>query len=131
MISAPSVRLPLTICLLAYGAHADLAERCLASVYGTTDPSLFQLRAGLNEVEAKTRKLFDHYAEKFGNVQLFIEPRNTFKSPLMRRLFQQPPISTEWTIWCDDDTHFTRCDWLQRLALKVEEKPEIHMWGML
>jgi GT2 family glycosyltransferase len=130
-ISAPSLQLPLTICVLAYGPHAKLAERFLRSLYDTTEPKLFQLRAGMNEAEPKTRSLFESYAGRFGNVELFIESINRFKSPLMRRMFYQPPITTKWTIWCDDDTHFTRSDWFQRLALKIEAAPETAMWGML
>jgi hypothetical protein len=117
--------------MLTYGPHADLAKRFLISLYAHVDPALFQLRAGLNEVEARTRYLFDHYAARFGNVQLFVEPRNQFKSPLMRRLFHEPPIATEWTIWCDDDTHFAKSDWLQRLSFRMEEQPQTDMWGML
>jgi GT2 family glycosyltransferase len=48
----------------------------------------------------------------------------------MRRMFREPAISSEWTIWCDDDTHFLKADWLQRLALKIESAPHVTMWGM-
>ena len=126
---APSIGWPVTLCVLAYGPHAGVAERFLSTLYGNTDPELFHLRAGLNEVEPNTRKLFDGYARRFGNVTIFAEPRNVFKSPLMRRLFWRPAITTKWTVWCDDDTHFTRPDWLQRLGLKIEHSPEVSMWG--
>jgi GT2 family glycosyltransferase len=74
--------------------------------------------------------VFKRYAGRFENLDLFIEPTNQFKSPLMRRMFREPPLQTKWTIWCDDDTHFTRADWFQRLALKIESEPAIAMWGM-
>ena len=130
IVSAPSLELPLTICVLAYGPHVHLAQRFLDSLYGTVDSSLFRLRAGLNEAESSTLTAFESYAERFGNVELFVEPINRFKSPLMRRMFHGPPIATKWTIWCDDDTHFTRSDWFQRLALKIESVPGTAMWGM-
>jgi hypothetical protein len=44
-------------------------------------------------------------------------------------MFYDPPLATNWTIWCDDDTHFFRRDWLPRLALKMEQTPEVSMWG--
>lgn len=126
---APSVQFPVTICVLCYGPNVVLARRFLDSLYSHTDPSLFSLRAGLNEVEKATHRLFQEYLRKFDNIELFIEPKNVFKNPLMRRLFHERPIASKWTIWCDDDTHFTRPDWLQRLALKVEHSPDVAMWG--
>ncbi len=126
---APSVQFPVTICVLCYGQNVDLARRFLQSLYSYTDVSLFSLRVGLNEVENATRQLFQKYSKKFQNIDLFIESKNIFKNPLMRRLFHEKPIRSAWTIWCDDDTHFTRPDWLQRLALKIEHSPDVAMWG--
>jgi len=128
---APAVGFPVTLCVICYGANVELARRFLASLYGCTDAALFILRAGLNEVEAATLELFRAYAKKFRNVELWLEPKNVFKNPLMRRLFHERPITSRWTLWCDDDTHFTRTDWLQRLALKIEEQPATLMWNML
>ena len=125
----PSVQFPVLICVLCYGPHAKLARRFLQSLYGNTSPSLFVLRAGLNEVESATYRLFAEYADRFGNVELFIESKNVFKNPLMRRMFREKPIPSNWTIWCDDDTHFIRPDWLLRLALRIEASPEAVMWG--
>jgi GT2 family glycosyltransferase len=128
-VALPSVGFPLTICVLAYGPHVALAERFLGSLYTYTNPSLFHLRAGLNKAGWATQELFRDYAARFKNVTLFIEPRNIFKYPMMRRMFYESPLSSAWTIWCDDDTHFTRPDWLQRLVLKIECLPEVSMWG--
>jgi len=128
-VALPAVRFPLTICGLAYGPHNALAERFLGSLYTYTDPRLFYLRAGLNEAGPSTHRLFQDYAARFKNITLFKEPRNVFKYPMMRRLFYESPLSTAWTIWCDDDTHFTRPDWLQRLGLKIECSPKVSMWG--
>ena len=90
---------------------------------------LFWLRAGLNEAGPATRKLFRDYAARYKNIIFFIEPKNIFKYPMMRRMFYESPLSSVWTIWCDDDTHFTRPDWLQRLGLKIECSPDVIMWG--
>jgi GT2 family glycosyltransferase len=116
--------------VVAYGDHVALAERFLSSLYRYTEPELFHLRAGLNEVAAPTHALFRAYEKRFGNVSLYVEPKNRFKSPLMRRILREPWVSTEWTIWCDDDTHFGKPDWLQRLALRIEGAPHVTMWGM-
>jgi len=130
-VIAPSLRFPITICVLCYGANAALANRFLQSLYENTDSSLFLLRAGLNEVERATRELFNNYAKKFGNITLFEEPKNIFKNPLMRRMFHQQPLQSKWVIWADDDSYFTRPDWLQRLALRIENAPDVSMWGWL
>src|SRR5262245_37428472 len=78
-VTLPTVGFPLTICVRAYGPHVALAERFLGSLYTYTDPSLFHLRAGLNEADLATQELFRDYAARFKNVTLFIEPRNIFK----------------------------------------------------
>ena len=126
---APSVRFPVTICVVCYGPHAALASRFLHSLYRFTDPALFHLRAGLNEVAPATAALFREHAAGFGNITLFEEPVNRFKNPLMRRMFREPPPETRWTLWFDDDTHLTRPDWLLRLAMKIESRPDISQWG--
>jgi GT2 family glycosyltransferase len=126
---APSVQFPITICVLCYGRHAELARRFLESLYRTTAASLFTLRAGLNDAEPATHQLFREYSAQFQNIELFIEPKNVFKDPLMRRMFHERRITSKWMIWCDDDTHFTRPDWLQRLALKIEGSPAVDMWA--
>ena len=122
---APSVEFPLTICVLCYGRNVALARRFLSSLYSNTPPSCFVLRAGLNEVESATYDLFEEYRQRFQNVELYIEYRNRFKSPLMRRMFREKPITSNWIVWCDDDTHFIRPDWLQR------HSPETAMWGWM
>lgn len=127
---APSVRFPITICVVCYGQNFALAERFLASLYRYTPVSLFSLRAGLNEVEPATASLFADYAARFGNIECFVEPRNIFKNPLMHQMFHSRLLESEWVVWCDDDTHFRRADWLHRLALKIERAPHISMWGM-
>lgn len=128
-LAGSAVEFPVTICVLAYGANVRLADRFLATLYQHTDPSLFQLRAGLNAVEPATRKLFEAYAARFANIRLFIARQNIFKCPMMRRMFHRPPLRNKWTIWCDDDTYFSRDDWLQRLAFKIEAAPGRGIWG--
>jgi GT2 family glycosyltransferase len=128
-VTLPAVGFPITICVLTYGPNATLAKRFLNSLYNHTDPRLFRLRAGLNEAGPATRKLFRDYSARFKNVTLFTEPKNIFKYPMMRRMFYDSPLPSRWTIWCDDDTHFTRRDWLQRLGLRIECSPDVVMWG--
>ncbi len=128
-VAFPTLRFPLTVCVVAYGNNVALSRRFLTSLYDTTDSRLFTLRAGLNEVEAATQNLFEEYAARHRNISLFVEPRNRFKCPLMGRLLNSPPVATKWLVWCDDDIHFTRKDWLPRLAAAIESRPEVAQWG--
>lgn len=120
---------PVTIGVICYGDHYALAQRFLASLYANTDPALFALRGGLNAVENATLELFREYAAKYGNIELFVEPQNIFKNPLMGRMMRERPISSNWTIWCDDDTYFIEPDWLQQLESKIAGEPDVAQWG--
>ena len=127
--SSPQAGLPqFTIAAVCYGSNPKLAERFLASLYRHTSPASFVLRIGLNEVMPSTVSLVAEYAARFGNIEVFAEPKNTFKSPLMRRMFTERPLLSDWVIWFDDNTHLMRSDWLQRLSLKMETAPEIAQW---
>jgi len=128
-LSTPSVEFPVTICVVAFGPHANLTKRFLESLYRHTPTELFQLRAGLNEVEPATEHAFLAAGKRYGNVTIYRETRNIFKSPLMRRLFHERPLTNPWTLWCDDDAQFTKSDWLHRLAWRIETAPNVVMWG--
>ena len=125
------VSFPVTICVIAYGPHADLAEKFLNQLYENTDPALFRLRFGLNEAEPRTHALVEKAVDKFGNIDVFVESINIFKNPLMRRLFYERPLGSKWTIWFDDDCFPTRPDWLEWLAIRIKEKPDIAQWGWM
>jgi GT2 family glycosyltransferase len=125
----PTVDFPVTVCVVCYGPHFGLAERFLTSLYQQTSPTLFRLRAGLNEVVPETLQLFQSYRERYGNIDLFIEPKNRFKNPLMRRMFTEQPLTSRWVIWFDDDSYVSRPDWLSRLATRIETKTAVAQWG--
>jgi len=49
----------------------------------------------------------------------------------MRRLFHSQRITTEWTVWFDDDSFVSRQDWLLSLALAIEANPEADVHGSI
>jgi hypothetical protein len=55
---------------------------------------------------------------------------NLGKPGMMRRLFREPPIETEWTIWFDDDSFPFRADWLQSLDVAIAADPHAVMFGI-
>jgi GT2 family glycosyltransferase len=118
-----------TIAVVCYGDHRDLAERFFTSLYSRTDPACFTLRVGLNEVTAATASLVAEFSARYRNIRIFNEPKNIFKDPLMRRMFSEEPLETEWVIWFDDDSYVVRADWLHRLALQMERQPSVAQWG--
>ena len=118
-----------TIAVICYGTNSHLAQRFLSTLYRRTDARAFVLRIGLNEVEPSTQQVVKQYAAQFGNIQVFCEDANVFKCPLMRRMFHEQELSTEWVIYFDDDSHITRNDWLQRLTLTIDREPGVDQWG--
>jgi GT2 family glycosyltransferase len=130
-MSAEMFQFPVTICVVCYGRNSHLARQFLERLYTNTDTSFFILRAGLNEVEEATSKLFQDAADAFGNVEMFFEPENVYKIPLMRRMFYERKLKSEWMIWFDDDSYPAKRDWLQRFAHRVEREPEVAQWGEL
>jgi hypothetical protein len=128
---APGVRFPVTVCVLFFGDHAILSRRLLDSLYHHTDPKAFYLRAGLNAVCSETARLVRAVANQFGNVSLYSSRKNIRKCPMMRRLFHDPPLETEWALWFDDDSYVRRSDWLLSFALQREAHPDAGVFGAI
>ena len=102
---APSI----TVCVLTYGDHCDLAYRCLTSVVSACAEIVpGGIRVGLNDVGDRTAKYVDSLIQ-----HKWLDPQNVWRSatnihkyPMMRRMFydQQNPITTDYVMWFDDDS---------------------------
>lgn len=96
--------------ILLYGAHSDLAGRCLGSIAGIADwPLIEEVRLGLNVVDVKTREKVTAFCSTAPCRTLLYEEatgRNVGKYPLMRRMFHDEarPITAPWIMWFDDDS---------------------------
>ena len=128
---APSVGFPVTICALFFGDHAGLCRRLLDSIHAHTDPAAYELRCGLNAVAAETRAAVMEARRRHGRVRVCESRRNIRKCPMMRRLFHRQRITTEWTLWFDDDSFVSRSDWLLSLAMAVEARPDADVHGSI
>jgi len=92
-----------TICVLLYGDHTELADKCLRSIAETIRVEDFQLRVGLNAVSDRTRNW----------VKSWIHPdciweseENIHKYPMMRAMIHEArPVTTEYLMWFDDDSY--------------------------
>ncbi len=58
------------------------------------------------------------------------EKTNIGKPAMMRRLFHESPVETEWTLWFDDDSFPFRADWLQSLMVAIAAEPDAAMLGI-
>lgn len=125
------ISLPVTIGVVFYGDHPILCQRFLDRLYRYTDPKAFQLRAGLNTVCQETLDLVHAASEKYGNVLIEESDVNLYKCPMMRRLFYSTKVSTEWTVWFDDDSYVKGPHWLLDLALTIERHDETDLFGCL
>ncbi|MGI9240923.1 MAG: glycosyltransferase family 2 protein [Verrucomicrobiales bacterium] len=127
---APSVDWPVTVCVLFYGDHPDLAERFFSRLIRHTSVDLIRLRVGCNAVSEETRRVVASYCENhFPDAIVIDSDQNLFKCPMMRRLFHDDPLETRWIIWFDDDSFVFRDDWLRSLALSIERHAEVAMFG--
>lgn len=101
----------LSICVLLYGPHPELARRVLGSIVGSDPPEyvVTDLRIGLNAVSPETRDYVFHLAGTqllHLPVTIYEPPRNVGKYPLMRRMFYDPrqPLA-DHVMWFDDDSY--------------------------
>lgn len=116
---------PITICGLTYGDYGHLALRCLNSIYSNLDASLFKLRYAFNEVSERSKKSVISFLEDKPNVERVYEADpQVYKYPMMRRMFHDPdaPITTDWIMWFDDDSHVLDRNWIIDLAHGVNQK---------
>lgn len=104
---------PITICALFFNSYTDLARRCLDSICkGLADNGgqfVQELRFGLNVPSLKLAGMVMDWAQRirdqFGiRCVLFDAPKNKYKYPMMRRMFFQRPLETEYVMWFDDDS---------------------------
>lgn len=92
-----------TICVLLYGDHLTLADRCLRSIAETIRPADLNLRVGLNACSEATKEWVKSWIpEEF----IWESDTNIHKYPMMRQMIHgASPITTPYTMWFDDDSY--------------------------
>jgi GT2 family glycosyltransferase len=118
----------LTVCVLTYGNHFDLARRCIDSILANSDRSLYRLVVGANAVGRHT----DHYLRTLKHCgavyRVHRSGRNLNKNPMMRRMFTG--LNTEYLCWFDDDSYVVETGALKRLLERARQSPRSTvMWG--
>lgn len=96
------------VCVLCYGDHFDLIERCVSSIRESTRyPGVSQLRIGMNAVTPDVRNYLIEEARGFNvPVLLFAESNNenVGKYPLMRQMLRYADPQQQHVMWFDDDS---------------------------
>lgn len=109
-----------TICVLCFGDYPQLARRCLDSLRQLPREQ-FELRIGLNNCCRETCDYVDGLIDKgwLSADALSLGDASRYKYPTMRDLFYAKPLTTEWTMWFDDDSFLregTGENWLALVA---------------
>lgn len=132
---------PLTLCILVYGDHSDLAQRCLGSISERLHSAvgvINEIKLGLNEISLATQQVVYGFEESVKNHEIPLTeyrcPINSYKYPVMRRMFfdSERPLS-EWVMWFDDDSYLdfdSNLDWWGHLRSEAE-KFQVDMLGKI
>jgi len=106
-----------TLCVLLYGNYDELHKRCLASILATTNNRQVEIRVGGNQL-CHTTVTYLNQLKALNEIQhLDLADENRKKYPVMRKLFRDPELTTNWVIWFDDDTMCNKDDrWLGKMA---------------
>jgi len=78
------------------------------------------LRLGMNAVSPRVRQWVE---KNVHGARIYNEEENIFKYPLMRKMFNEPSIDTEWVMWLDDDSHITADNFAEKLTKFVQNNP--------
>ena len=134
-------KIPVDICVCTFSSdhtesndHFNLITRCLLSVVNNTDPSLYTLHIGCNNLSLRAMAFVDwlvscYGAKKYiGNPSKDVSGRTIYpKYPLMADMYDA--THSEWVVWFDDDCYVTASDWLEKLEDKINETPDADQFG--
>jgi hypothetical protein len=97
-----------TACALMYGDYPLLADRCLSSLAKL--PPAVEIRLGLNDVCEETLAIVQDFISTRPSTIVIANAENKHKYPVMRQLFYDKPLTTEFVMWFDDDSWITAAD---------------------
>ena len=122
--NAPKQNVPkATFHILLYGHYADLARRCIESVRQFVPRDEYLLRIGLNACCRETLQYVDSLSRDLPIDLIVRSDRNIHKYPMMRKMFWDKPIETEWIVWFDDDTYILSDAWWKGVWQRLKDEP--------
>jgi len=108
----PLVGGKVTLCILGYGDHFPLLKRCLDGVLRTTAKEQVEIRVGGNALCRDSINYLELLQLRGDVDHLLLSDANLYKYPVMRRMFREPPLQTDWLVWLDDDAEIVDSNWL-------------------
>ncbi len=107
----------LTVFVLCYGPHTNIAKRCINSILATLPDSKLDLRVGTNQAPQETLD----YLHTLPVTKIYEHKENDFKYPVMREMFWDAdcPIETNYFVWFDDDTWTVKPQWVDDLCTNI------------
>lgn len=105
--------IPFTVCVLTYGDHPELVNRCLGSFDQLSGWEMVrEIRLGCNEISPRSREAVAAQVDSLRSkttVVVYEAETEGRKYPMMRRMFfdAQWPFKTPYMVWLDDDSYFT------------------------
>jgi GT2 family glycosyltransferase len=117
-----------TICVLTYGDHPELARQAIESIRKYCPRSEYQLVVGANAVGGGTAAYLEA-RKAAGDVDHLIRSAvNLNKCPMMRRMFEL--VTAEFIWWFDDDSYVIAPDaFSQWLGAANAAPASAVMWG--
>jgi GT2 family glycosyltransferase len=113
----------ISVCVLCYGEHTELAVRCLSSILTAARGFDLDLHVGLNAVCDRTR----NYVKAIPGAKIYDHPENAKKYPVMRAMFEN--ITEDVVFWFDDDAQVINTRLFDIAMSRVAEEPEVAAWG--
>jgi hypothetical protein len=121
---------PVTVCVLLYGEHPELARQCIESVRRYCPRGQYRLNVGSNAIGETTRRYLNELRCGGGLEQWLDSEQNLNKCPMMRRMFAT--IETEFIWWFDDDSYVTSPEAFEAWVGAAQRSPvDTVMWGQL
>ena len=113
----PTIGGKLTVCVLCYGPHTELARKCLNSLFASVPAERLDVRVATNQVPQATID----YIRTMPITKLYINSENRHKYPVMREMFydEKRPIETKYFLWLDDDTWVVKPQWIDDLCQTI------------
>ena len=116
-LSDPILGGKITVFVLCYGQHTQLATRCINGILRTVPNDQLDLRVATNQVPKATID----YLKTVPVTKIYKHDTNDFKYPVMRQMFydEAHPITTKYLMWFDDDTWVANPAWLGDLCTTI------------
>jgi hypothetical protein len=111
----------LTLFVLCYGDHLDLAERCIESIVNTLPKERFDLRVALNQPSPELATYVGSLHNAGIVTKVYPDHGDRKKYPAMRQMFwdEACPIRTPYVCWFDDDSWCRQANWAALLAKTI------------